>query len=63
MYLHNGYTGGENMNYKNAYFKLFNEITDAVSIFDMALVSLKDVQQRTEQMIIADESNEEEDGE
>lgn len=51
------------MNYKNAYFKLFNEITDAVSIFDMALVSLKDVQQRTEQMIIADESNEEEDGE
>jgi len=51
--------GGENMNYKEAYFKLFNEITDAVTIFDMALLSLKGVQQKTEQMIIADETNEE----
>ncbi|MCL2638287.1 MAG: hypothetical protein FWD48_07930 [Oscillospiraceae bacterium] len=47
------------MNYKEAYFKLFNEITDAVTIFDMALLSLKGVQQKTEQMIIADETNEE----
>jgi hypothetical protein len=47
------------MNYKKAYFKLFNEITDAITIFEMALVSIKDVQYRTEQLIIADESNEE----
>ena len=47
------------MNYEKAYYKLFNEITDAVGIFEMALMSLKGVQCRTEQMIIADEANEE----
>jgi len=47
------------MDYKKAYLKLFNEVTDATTILEMALVSLKDIQCRTEQMIIADESNEE----
>jgi hypothetical protein len=48
--------GGENVDYKNAYFKLFNEITDAVVVMEMSLVSLKGIQSKTEQMIIADES-------
>jgi hypothetical protein len=46
------------MSYEKAYYKLFNEITDAINVFEMALYSLKDTQCRAEQMIIADETNE-----
>gem|GEM_PF-1829858 len=51
--------GGEIVSYEKAYYKLFNEITDALTVFEMALFSLKEVQCQAEQMIIANESNEE----
>ncbi|MDR2559826.1 MAG: hypothetical protein LBC86_09870 [Oscillospiraceae bacterium] len=47
------------MDYKKAYLKLFNEITKKIQMLDVIVFSLKDIQCRTEQMIIADESNEE----
>jgi len=47
------------VSYEKAYYKLFNEITDALTVFEMALFSLKEVQCQAEQMIIANESNEE----
>jgi hypothetical protein len=43
------------MDYKKAYFKLFNEITRVTSMLDVVVFSLKQIQQKTEQIIIADE--------
>jgi hypothetical protein len=50
---------GENMDYKKAYLKLFNEITRITAMLDVVVFSLKQIQCKTEQMIIADEANEE----
>jgi len=49
------------MDYKKAYLKLFNEITRMTDMLDVIVFGLKEIQCKTEQMIIADESNEADD--
>jgi hypothetical protein len=48
------------MDYKKPYLKLFNEITRVTGMLDVAVFCLKGIQQKAEQIVISDESNEEE---
>ena len=48
------------MDYKGPYLKLFNQITDTIKVLDGELIKLKEARRKAEQLIIADESNEEE---